>query len=72
MVKKDMGMALLVALPSRGRQGSIKTQAWEQLAGKRLRRKRGLRNLMKFIHETVWQEEFKRLLELNNRHVRIK
>ena len=64
MSKKDMGMALLQALPNEDNRGGLKDQAWKKLRGEKLASKEGVANLLK--------TDFVRCIDLNDKHAAIK
>ena len=72
MSKKDMGMALLQALPNEDNRGGLKDQAWKKLRGEKLASKEGVANLLEFLDKKLLKTDFVRCIDLNDKHAAIK
>ena len=75
MNEKDMGLALLQALPDEDNKGGIKEQAWKQLGTKgtnKLSCRQGVKNLLQFLDKKLLKTDFVRCIELNDKHTAIK
>ena len=72
MSEKDMGMALLQALPDEDNRGGIKAQAWKKLGIEKLGSKKGVEHLLKFLDKKLLKTSFVRCVELNDRHMAIR
>lgn len=72
MSEKDMGMALLQALPDEDNRGGIKAQAWKKLGIEKLGSKKGVEHLLEFLDKKLLKTSFVRCVELNDRHMAIR
>ena len=72
MSKKDMGMALLQALPDEDNRGGLKDQAWKKLGKEKLASKKGVANLLGFLDKKLPKTDFVRCIDLNDKHAAIK